>query len=138
MSLVLLDTTILIDAERDSRDLDAVLADEDDVAVAAVTVAELLVGVELASQSHRKRRQTFVDDVVTSLPVIPYDLGIAHEHAFLLATVKRAGRPRGAHDLLIAATARATQRAVITADANAFDDLPGVEVRSHGEDPNRT
>lgn len=131
MSLVLLDTTFLIDAERDSGDLDAVLDDEDDVAIAAVTVAELLVGVELASQGHREQRRSFVEEVVTSLPVIPYDLAIAQEHAFLLTAVKRAGRPRGAHDLLIAATARATRRAVVTADANAFDDLPGVEVRSH-------
>lgn len=81
------------------------------------------------------RRRAFVGDVVTSLHVIPYDLGVAQEHAFLLTAVKRAERPRGAHDLLIAATARATQRAVVTADANAFDDLPGVEVRSHREDP---
>lgn len=138
MSLVLLDTTFLIDAERDSGDLDAVLDDEDDVAVAAITVAELLVGVELASQSHRERRRVFVQDVVTSLPVIPYDLGIAQEHALLLAAVKRAGKPRGAHDLLIAATARATQRVVITADANAFADLPGVDVRSHRDGLNRT
>ena len=138
MSLVLLDTTFLIDAERDSGDLDEVLSDEDDVAVAAITVAELLVGVELASPGHRDRRHAFVDDVVTSLPVIPYDLGVAQEHAFLLTAVKRAGRPRGAHDLLIAATAKATQRAIVTADVIAFDDLPGVEVRSYREDPNST
>lgn len=138
MSLVLLDTTFLIDAERDPGDLEAVLDDEDDVAVAAITVAELLVGVELASQNHREQRRTFVEDVVNSLPVIPYDLSVAQEHAVLLTTVKRAGRPRGAHDLLIAATARATQRTVVTADANAFDDLPGVEVRSHRGSSNST
>jgi tRNA(fMet)-specific endonuclease VapC len=138
VSLVLLDTTFLIDAERDSGALDTVLEDEDDVAVAAITVAELLVGVELASPDHREQRRTFVEDVVSSLPVIPYDLSIAQEHAVLLTAVKRAGRPRGAHDLLIAATARATQRAVVTADANAFDDLPGVEVRSHRGGPDST
>ena len=138
MSLVLLDTTFLVDAERDSADLDMVLSDEDDVAIAAVTVAELLVGVELASQSHRERRRVFVNDVMTSLPVIPYDLGIAQEHAVLLAAVRRAGRPRGAHDLLIAATAKTTKRAVLTSDANAFEDLPGVEVLSHREGLNDT
>lgn len=138
MSLVLLDTTYLIDAERDSRDLDAVLDDEDDVAVAAISVAELLVGVEMASPSHQARRRNFVEDVVASLPVIPYDLGIAQEHAALLTAVKVAGRPRGAHDLLIAATARATRRVVVTADATAFEDLPGVEVRSHREDSDST
>lgn len=138
MGLVLLDTTFLIDTERDSGDLNSVLDDEDDVAIAAITVAELLVGVELASQAHRERRKLFVEDLVTSLPVIPYDLGIAHEHAVLLAAVRRAGRPRGAHDLLIAATARATHRAVVTADASAFHDLPGVDVRSHRRGPNST
>ena len=135
MSLVLLDTTFLIDTERDSGNLDAVLDDEDDVALAAITVAELLVGVELASQAHRQQRAAFVEDVVSSLPVIPYDLSIAEEHAVLLTAVKRTGRPRGAHDLLIAATARATQRTVVTADASAFADLPGVEVRSYKGDP---
>lgn len=138
MSLVLLDTTFLIDTERDPGALDAVLDDEDDVAVAAITVAELLVGVELASQKQREQRTTFVEGVVSSLPVIPYDLSIAQEHAVLLTAVRRAGRPRGAHDLLIAATARATQRTVVTADAKAFDDLPGVEVRSHRGGPNST
>lgn len=131
MSLVLLDTTFLIDAEREQADLDALLDDEDDVAVAAITVAELLVGVELASPSHREQREAFVEDVMSSLPVIPYDLSIARKHASLLAAVKHAGRPRGAHDLVIAATARATKRAVVTADPSAFDDLPGVEVHSH-------
>lgn len=131
MSLVLLDTTFLIDAEKEQADLDAVLADEDDVAVAAITIAELLVGVELASPSHREQRRAFVEDLIGSLPVIPYDLSIAQEHASLLAAVKRVGRPRGAHDLVIAATARATQRIVVPADPSAFDDLPGVEVHSH-------
>jgi tRNA(fMet)-specific endonuclease VapC len=44
VSLLLLDTTFLIDAERDAAVLDELIGDEDDVAVAAVTVAELLVG----------------------------------------------------------------------------------------------
>jgi tRNA(fMet)-specific endonuclease VapC len=131
VSVLLLDTTFLVDAEREHADLDGVLDDEDDVAVAAITVAELLVGVELASASHRDKREAFVEDLMSSLPVIPYDLSIAQEHAKLLAAVKRAGRPRGAHDLMIAATARATKRAVVTADPSAFDDLPGVEVHSH-------
>ena len=95
-------------------------------------------GPIVASPSHRDRSRTFAEAVVTSQTVIPDDLGIAREHAFLLTSGKRAGRPRGAHDLLIAATARATQRAFVTADGNAFDDLPGVEVRSHREESNST
>ncbi len=125
MSVLLLDTTFLIDAERDGSYIDEALGDEDDVAVAAITVAEMLVGVELASDEYRPDRERFVEDVVAYLPVIPYDLAVATEHAKLLAAVKRMGRPRGAHDLVIAATALATSRTIVTADPAAFDDLPG-------------
>ena len=131
MSILLLDTTFLVDVKRQRIDLDAVLGDEVDVAIAAVSVAELFVGVELASKEHKAGRQAFVDDVVSSIPVIPYDTAVAVEHAKLLAAVSRAGRPRGAHDLLIAATARTTKRTVVTADPGAFDGLPGVVVDRH-------
>ena len=128
MSVVLLDTTFLTDAGRDQLDLDTVQHDEDDVAIAAISVAEMLVGVELASDEHRAERQAFVDDVISSIPVIAYDTAVAAEHAKLLSAVRRAGRPRGAHDLIIAATARATRRLVVTADPGAFDGLTGVEI----------
>ncbi len=131
MSLLLLDTTFLIDAERRGLDLDDAIGDDDDVAIAAVTVAELLVGVKLASGKRRAARQAYVDDVIGSLPIIPYDIGVAVEHSELLATVREEGRPRGAHDLLIAATARATDRTVVSADLGAFAGLPGVATISH-------
>ncbi len=131
MSRVLLDTTFLVDAERAEADLDEAIRDEDDVAIAAITVAELLVGVELATTKRRADRAGYVDDVIASIPIIPYDIGVAVEHAHLLASVRRAGRPRGAHDLLIAATARATDRIVVTADESAFVDLPDVDYRKH-------
>ncbi len=126
MSLLLLDTTFLIDAERQHLDLDDTIGDDDDVAIAAITVAEMLVGVKLASGERRAAREAFTNDVIASIPIIAYDTAVATEHAELLAAVRKAGRPRGAHDLLIAATARATERTVVTADLNAFAGLPGV------------
>jgi prevent-host-death family protein len=48
-----------------------------------------------------------------------------------LVAVRRSGRPRGAHDLVIAATARASKRTVVTSDLTAFTDLPGVTVLPH-------
>ena len=53
MTLLLLDTTFLIDAERSVEQLEDLIADDDDVAIAAITVAELLVGVELAAKRHK-------------------------------------------------------------------------------------
>jgi tRNA(fMet)-specific endonuclease VapC len=92
-------------------------------------VAELLVGVELASGKKRARRQTFVDDIVATLQVLSYDLSVSAAHAELLVAVRRQGLPRGAHDLIIAATAKASGRTVVTADTAAFEDLPDVPVR---------
>ena len=131
MTDLLLDTTFLVDAERAGDRLDDLIADEDDVAVAVITIAELNVGIELASRANRPGREQFVGTVITAIPVVDYDLNVAAVHAKLLAAVHRQGRPRGAHDLIIAATARATGRVVVTADAGAFSDLPDVAVRSH-------
>lgn len=107
------------------------IADDDDVAIAAVTVAELRVGALLARGKAAAARTAFVEDVLSALPVIAYDVAVAEAHARLLVEVRRRGTPRGAHDLLIAATASATGRAVVTADATAFDNLTGLDVRRH-------
>lgn len=131
MTLLLLDTTFLIDAERGTADVDDLIGDDDDVAVAAITLAELTVGVELAAARQRSRRQSYVDEIAASIPILPYDESVALRHAGLLVAVRRAGRPRGAHDLIIAATAAATGRTVASADRRAFDGLPGVTAIDH-------
>ena len=104
------------------------IADDDEPAIAAITVAELGVGVELASGRRRTNRRAFLDDVLATLQVIDYGVDVARAHTALLVAVRRAGRPRGAHDLIIAATARATNRTVVTFDRAGFADLPGVLV----------
>ncbi|MEO1056029.1 MAG: PIN domain-containing protein [Actinomycetota bacterium] len=131
MTLLLLDTTFLIDAERDAADVDEVIGDDDDVAIAAITLAELTVGVQLAAARQRARRQSYVDEIAASIPILPYDEPVALQHARLLVAVRRAGRPCGAHDLIIAATAVATRRTVVSADRRAFDALPGVTAIDH-------
>lgn len=105
------------------------IGDEDDVAIAAITAAELLVGVQLADRRHKPSRQAFVDALLSSIPVEPYDLEIARTHSELLAHARRSGRARDAHDLLIAATARAHSRTLVTADGRGFERLPGVTVQ---------
>ena len=131
LSRLLLDTTFLVDAERAEAELDALIDDDDDAVIAAVTLAELLVGVELSSGRARAKRKAFVEDVFETIPSVAYDEHVARAHAELLVASRRQGRRRGAHDLIIAATARATQREVVSADPSAFDDLPGVRLRRH-------
>lgn len=120
---------MLVAAERDSVDLDSLIADDDEPAIAAVTVAELGVGVELASGRRQAARRAFMEAVLESMPVLPYDIAVARAHSALLVAVRAAGRHRGAHDLLIAATASASRRTVVTLDRAGFTDLPGVLLR---------
>lgn len=96
--------------------------------IAVITVAELRTGIELASEHHRAARAEFLLQVLETLPVEPYDLATAEAHGRLLAHVHRSGTKRGAHDLMIAATAVATRRTVLTTDRGAsLHDLPGVD-----------
>jgi tRNA(fMet)-specific endonuclease VapC len=121
---------VLLDAARQATKLDRIVANDDDVAIAAITVAELLVGVELADGKRKAARQKLVDAIIDTIPIEDYDVTVARRHSELLAHVRRAGEPRGAHDLVIAATASARQRIIVTADARAFDGLPGVTYRA--------
>ncbi len=130
MARLILDTTVLVDAERGLARLGEELGDEDSVAVAALSLAELRVGLELAAEdSVRRRRQAFLERISALLEVEDYGRAVAREHGVLLAHTRRAGRPRGAHDLILAATARATDRTLVTTDQRGFAGLPGVTVR---------
>ena len=96
-----------------------------------MTLAELRVGAHLADGRRAARRSGFVDAVAAGIPLLGYDAAVAEVHADMLAHVRRQGRPRGAHDLIVAATASAAGRAVLTADPSGFHDLPGVIVLHH-------
>jgi tRNA(fMet)-specific endonuclease VapC len=120
----------LVDAERGGDSLEEVVDDGDGVAVAAITVAELRVGVQMAKGRRREKRERFVAAVLDTVSIEPYDPNVAEAHADLLAHVRRTGSPGGAHDLIIAATARAQERHVVSSDQRGFAELPGVSLAS--------
>jgi tRNA(fMet)-specific endonuclease VapC len=128
LARLILDSSTLIEAERGEGDLLGSLNDVDDVAISAITVAELRVGVGLAKGRRRANRELFIASVLDAIPIETYDLEVAEAHAQLMVHVRRAGTPRGAHDLIIAATALARDREVVTLDRRGFAELPGVAV----------
>lgn len=124
---VILDTGILIASERGDLELETVIGD-DDPAVAAITVMELLVGVERSAGELRDERALLTEDYCAALPIEEYTLEIARMHALLHHHVRKIGLPRAPFDLIIAATAGATGRTLLTLDARAgFEKLPGVK-----------
>ena len=123
---LILDTNVLIAYERAA--IDRAALDADELAVAAVSIAEYRVGIELADTPARAAdRARALVAITSAVEVLDYTDITAACHARLIAHARRAGTPRGAHDLIIAAHAVQTDRTVLTFDAKArFADLPGV------------
>src|ERR1700761_3418496 len=123
---LILDTNMLIAYERGTIDRSAL--DEDDLAIAPVSVAEYRVGIEMADTVERAAARARALAVITSaVNVLDYTEATAAHHGRLLAHLRRSGTARGAHDLIIAAHAAETGRTIVSRDVKArFNDLPGV------------
>lgn len=123
---LILDTNILIDYERGRIDVAAL--DDAEIAIAALTVAEYRTGIELADNAERAAlRARALAAIVDAIDVLDYSEATAKHHARLIAEARRSGRPRGAHDLILAAHASETRRTLLTRDAQArFGGLSGV------------
>jgi predicted nucleic acid-binding protein len=127
----LIDSSVLIAAERGTLDLDDLLAARgaEEVAMSAVTASELLHGVHRVQGAVRRARTSaLVERLLGRLPVIAFDLEAARVHAALSADLRSRGTPVGAHDLLIAATAVAHGFAVATRDLRSFPRIRGLDV----------
>lgn len=127
----LIDSSIVIAAERGRLDLDRVLSEHADesVALAAITASELLHGVHRAATAiQRSRREAFVERLLAGLPIITFDLVVARVHARLWAELAAKRIVIGAHDLQIAATALATDASVATRDERSFPKITGLKV----------
>jgi predicted nucleic acid-binding protein len=123
---LILDTSVVIAYERET--IDRASLDDDELAVAAVSIAEYRVGIELADSAARAADRARALAAITSVvDVLDYTEATAVEHARLMAYARRTGTARGAHDLVIAAHAAQTGRTILSHDARArFADLPGV------------
>lgn len=128
----MLDTGVIIAFERGKIDIDAVLGG-DDAAIASITAMELLVGVERADTAHKHQRTLHVEAILSSVPIVDYSLDVARIHARLAVQAVNIGRPRSAYDMIVAATAVADGRTLLTTDAAAdFTGLIGLNVEVVG------
>jgi tRNA(fMet)-specific endonuclease VapC len=130
---ILIDTSVLVADERGRLDLRAWLAarETESFGISAVTLSELWVGVLRSTRGPRRAaREAYVRGVVDAYPVLPFDALVAESHARLWADLASRGRLIGAHDLLIAATAVASDHAVATLNVAEFGRIRGLEVLS--------
>ena len=131
----LIDSSVFIELERRGGSLsalDAILLGEQ-LALASITASELLVGVHRSAvEQHRRRRLHFVENVLSQVPVLSFDLEAARIHAQLAAKLATVGQPIGLNDLLIAAIAMAQGYSVLTHNLRHFERVPGLVVQSTG------
>ncbi|MCW5549272.1 MAG: PIN domain-containing protein [Opitutaceae bacterium] len=127
----MLDTSVLIAAEKQRLDLARLLAAHGDepVYLAAIAAAELLHGMERADTPERRQnRSRFVESLLAAVTVMDFDLPVARRHAALWAELESAGRIIGAHDLQIAATALHHDCALATLNRTEFLRVPGLRL----------
>ncbi len=126
----LIDADVIIQAERMGLDLDAWLRSHPDqeIKLAAITVAELWHSVERATGIHRAARQRFLERVLLAFEVVPYSERAAIEHARLWADTEATGQRISAQDLILAATARECGAAIITFITKRFAAVTGLTV----------
>lgn len=126
---LILDTSILIAAERGRFDLAALYRAHarERFHLAAITVAELAHGVERADTPARKTaRAALVEQFFAHLEILEYDATVARRHAAIWAGLEKKGKMIGPYDLLIAATALAHGYGLVTLNGGEFHRVPSL------------
>ena len=127
----LIDSSILIEAERGRLDLEPHVArhGDEEAFLSVVTASELLHGVHRATMPDvRARRSAFVEGVLERFPLLSVDLACARAHAHLWAELRQAGALIGPHDLWLAATCVAHGLTMVTANVREFARVPGLDL----------
>jgi len=128
---VLIDTSILVEVERGTLDLEPYVArrSDDEAFLSVISASELLHGVHRSERpEHRAKRAAFVEGVLERFAVLPVDLAIARAHAQAWAELKATGTLIGAHDMWLAATCIAHGLTMVTANVRDFERVPGLQL----------
>jgi tRNA(fMet)-specific endonuclease VapC len=123
----LIASDVLIQSERKKLDLDVWLRShaEDEIRIAAITVAELWRSAQRAAPPLSTRRQRFIERALEVFEVVSYTEKAAIEHARLWAAMEATRQRIGMHDLILAAMALESGATIVTFNARRFAAVPG-------------
>ncbi len=131
----MLDSTAAVAAERQGKNarqlLEAVALETGDegIAVSVITVLELTHGITRADTAERRqRRQRFLDELLTGVPIQPVTVPIALRAGQLDGQSQAQGVRIPLSDLLIGASALELGYAVGTANVRHFQLIPGLDI----------
>lgn len=126
----LLDTSTLSHLIRDPRGRVASrIADvgEANVFTSVIVACELRYGV---AKRGSRRLSKQVEAILGAMVIRPLESGVEAEYAAIRVALERKGTPIGAHDLLIAAQARALYATCVTDHVAEFRRVPGLRVEN--------
>lgn len=134
---LILDSSVIIAAERKRQTVEELLTfvgqtfGEVEIAISAVTLAELVHGVVRANTPDiRESRRAFIDELKKHVPVHPITESTAEIAGQLSGEQAAKGIALPADDLLIGASAIEQGYAVATLNTRHFQKIPGLEVLS--------
>ncbi|WP_219633089.1 PIN domain-containing protein [Haloechinothrix aidingensis] len=102
-----------------------------EVAIPAIVLYELWVGVEKAPRPEPHRRR--VTELVDLVTVVPFGAEAAGVAARVRAELEGLGNAIGPHDVLIAATAIAEGGVLVTRNTREFSRVPQLRLESWAE-----
>ena len=122
----LLDTNIVIYVikRRPAQALAVFNQHQGQMAMSAVTLAELVHGAEKSSDP--PRNMAVLEDFRSRVAVVDYDERAAHHYGSIRAALERLGTPIGVNDLHIAAQARSAGMVLVTNNLAEFNRVPGL------------
>ena len=128
---VVLDTSVLIEAERQRFEIDKFAENREDeiFGLSVITIAELLHGVHRADSTKRRlKRSAYVEKVIELFPVYVFEISIARIYSELWSDLSRKGIQIGAHDLIIGSTALSLGFSVATYNIRHFERIEGLKI----------
>ena len=120
----LADTSMFIAQETDRPLL---VEPPSDIAVSAITIGELRLGVLMAGDLDTRKTRLATLEIALLFDALDLDRRVARAWAHLIADLRQHGRRIGINDSWIAATAIAHDMPVVTQDGD-FADIPGLSV----------
>ena len=134
---LILDSSVLIAAERQGRNARQTLADiavhaaGEDVAVSVITLVELAHGVARANTPARMAtRRQFLNELISALPVHPITVSVALRAGQIDGEITAQGIRLALSDLLIGVTALELGYRVATVSVRHFNRVPGLGIVS--------
>jgi tRNA(fMet)-specific endonuclease VapC len=123
----MLDTNIISDLIRNPQGKAArriAKAGEDNICTSIIVAAELRYG---CAKSGSQRLLKAVEDLLAEIEVLPFDIPADTDYGGIRSELEAAGKPIGGNDLLIAAHARAVGATIVTANADEFGRIRGLQ-----------